>query len=1083
MNKRVFASSLILCCLLQVSFTQKIHFQKYSLFEGLPDATVYSILEDSRGFLWIGTEGGLARTDGVRFEVFNTTNGLSGDAIRAIYEDQKKRIWIGTNRGLDCFDGNTFQAFGENTGLENALVQSIKEDTTGKLLIGTDDLGLFMVEMDADTTVSSISQKEGLTVDFIWDIEVDVYNRYWLSLFGGINVLSFTDSRVEIISFIEGLHLPGDVITCSDQDPSGNMWFGTMNRGMFKIINEENLSPRMALIPQILDFLKDETVWDIYWADSSTCWIATQNYGLLKYQDGTVAHSISSQYGLPTNQIYRILEDKDNSLWLATLGSGILRYEGESFKKYGLNQSRTGIDVLGMIEADENHLIVATDEGLYDVSLNLGGDYKVAKKNLTVIPPNNTITSIAMDQTGTIWLGTSQGLYELVGKEATYSKYNKDLSSTRISSLFTDHKNRLWVGTGNGYNLCSGSEVLYLTEENGLIHNEIQTIYQDRKRNIWIGTLGGLVKISDKYRDFNEEEGLTDLQVNSLIEEPDGDLLIGTFGGGIYRLNPASNEIEIKQVPGNNKLSSRNIHSLLWENPNTLIAVTELGFDKIFFIQDSIAHVVHYDAEDGYCEGSNNTNAMCRTSDGLIWFGTLNSLVSYNQKLDFKSSIVPLAYISDLRINQQKVDWTQNYKTTQWFHLPKNLELAQQQNHLTFDFTCIHFSNPGDVEFTYLLEGLSSSWAPYSTKRSVTFQGLSPGEYKFRLKAKSKFNLESEEAAFSFRITPPFWMTAWFLICCSVLLILFILIIVRLRVRKLQKEKAKLQNLVELRTWEITQQKEQIEEQRDVLFSQQEQITDSMEYGNYIQQAILPGTQLLDECAKEFFVLLLPQHIVSGDFYWVGKHDSHIVFTASDCTGHGVPGAFMSMLGISFLNKIVTEKGIVRPAEILNALRANILRTFDQNNESRHRSKDGIDMALCSFDLENKKLYYAGAMNSIYQLSQSEGKYKIVEHIPDKMPVGNYSIMKDFSENEIKINAGDTLYLFSDGFSDQFGGEKGKKFMKSRFKNMLISHQKLPMAEQKLKFQEILENWIDTNPKKVSDYPQTDDVLLMGLKF
>jgi len=741
-----------------------------------------------------------------------------------------------------------------------------------------------------------------------------------------------------------------------------------------------------------------------------------------------------------------------------------------------------GIDVSDMIEEEPDQLLVATDEGLYRINAPDPSKSVSAKAPGSTLPSGSAITSIVKNQKGIVWLGTNYGLYAYSGDNAVFSGYNKDLSSNRIKSLFVDHRDRLWVGTDNGYNVCSGGNVGIMTEETGLINNEVQVIIQDRENSIWIGTFGGLVRVTDVYQDFNEAEGLLSLQVHSLAEESDGDIWIGTFGGGIYMLDHSSDPILIKQVTGNELLSSKNIYSLIWADQNTLIAGTESGFDKLSISEDSIYQVIHFDSEDGFCEGSNNLNATIQSSSEHIWFGTSNSLVSYDQEESLRNLSKPVAYISDLMLDFEKQDWAMKYHTSKWSNLPRDLVLSHHQNHLTFDYTAIHFDNPKDLEFTYYLEGQSKSWSPYSTDRSVTFQGLSPGEYELRLKAISKLGIESEEFTFGFRIKPPFWLTGWFLASALLILILMILAIIQLRVRKLRKEKVRLERIVELRTWEITQQKEQIEEQRDVVISQQKEITESIQYAEKIQTASLPEEHILSACFSEYFIMLNPQHIVSGDFYWLGHKNDHLIFTAVDCTGHGVPGALMSMLGVSFLNKIVNEDGIIAPAEILDELRRSILNAFHKTKDFEEGSRDGMDVALCSFDLKRRKMYYAGAMNPLYQIRKHNGEYQLIEHLPDKMPVANHAIMDPFNQKEIELKEGDTMYMFSDGYSDQFGGEKGKKFMKKRFKKMLLSNQDKPMAEQKTAFLDNLSEWMKAPGNSEIECRQTDDILIIGVK-
>jgi serine phosphatase RsbU (regulator of sigma subunit) len=211
------------------------------------------------------------------------------------------------------------------------------------------------------------------------------------------------------------------------------------------------------------------------------------------------------------------------------------------------------------------------------------------------------------------------------------------------------------------------------------------------------------------------------------------------------------------------------------------------------------------------------------------------------------------------------------------------------------------------------------------------------------------------------------------------------------------------------------------------------------------------------------------------------KND-HIVFTAADCTGHGVPGAFMSMLGVSFLNKIVNESGIVQPSEILNDLRENIISALKQKG-SYETTKDGMDIALCSVDIKKMKLWFSGANNPLLIIRKADNGHEIIERKGDKMPIGFHSRMDNFINHEIDIQKGDTIYLFSDGFLDQFGGPEGRKFMKPRFNQMLLDNQSLDMTAQKEIFIKTLEDWINYPSDHSTHSGQLDDIILLGIRI
>ncbi len=271
---------------------------------------------------------------------------------------------------------------------------------------------------------------------------------------------------------------------------------------------------------------------------------------------------------------------------------------------------------------------------------------------------------------------------------------------------------------------------------------------------------------------------------------------------------------------------------------------------------------------------------------------------------------------------------------------------------------------------------------------------------------------------------------------------------------------------------EIQKQKAEIENQRDLLAKQKQEITDSIKYARRIQKAILPQDEELQEIMPEHFVLFKPRDIVSGDFFWITKNNNRTFVVAADCTGHGVPGAFMSMLGVAFLNEIVLFHQRENAEEILNELRRFVKTTLGQTGKA-DEAKDGMDIALCVIDWDNRMIQYAGAYNPLFHFRNGE----LNEVKADKMPIGIH--VKDqmsFTRNEFEYHKGDTFYLFSDGFVDQFGGEDGRKFMTKHFKQLLASIQDKPMPEQK----EILDN---TLTEWRGEHEQIDDVCVVGFRF
>ncbi len=261
----------------------------------------------------------------------------------------------------------------------------------------------------------------------------------------------------------------------------------------------------------------------------------------------------------------------------------------------------------------------------------------------------------------------------------------------------------------------------------------------------------------------------------------------------------------------------------------------------------------------------------------------------------------------------------------------------------------------------------------------------------------------------------------------------------------------------------------------DKIEKQNRDITKSIQYAQRIQQAALPAPELINELLPKHFILYLPRDIVSGDFYWLNRVHNKILFTAADCTGHGVPGAFMSMLGIAFLNEIIAklEYEQLQPNIVLNILREYVIKFLRQTDTNGQGTKDGMDMALCMLDLSNEELHFAGANNPLWLIRDNQ----LLEFNGDDMPIGiYYNTHESFTNHTIKYQPGDKIYIFSDGYADQFGGPRGKKFMIKRFRELIKTIHDEPLEKQK----EILyETHLEWRGKR----HQLDDILVMGIEL
>jgi len=284
-----------------------------------------------------------------------------------------------------------------------------------------------------------------------------------------------------------------------------------------------------------------------------------------------------------------------------------------------------------------------------------------------------------------------------------------------------------------------------------------------------------------------------------------------------------------------------------------------------------------------------------------------------------------------------------------------------------------------------------------------------------------------------------------------------------------EADRSLLERSLEVSSGELNLANSKIREQLSIIEEKNKNILDSINYAKRIQQAILPGDEEIKKAFPDSFILYKPKDVVSGDFYWFAQRDEKKLIAAVDCTGHGVPGAFMSMIGSALLNEIVNEKNISEAGKILNILRESIIRSLKQTG-AQGEQKGGMDISLCV--IENNRAQFAGANNPIWMILKGEFK----EIKGDKQPIGIHIFSKPFTSHNIEIQKGDCLYIFSDGYADQFGGDQGKKFKYRQLQETLVSIYEKPMGEQKKTLNDIIEKWRGT-------LEQIDDILVIGIRI
>ncbi len=625
------------------------------------------------------------------------------------------------------------------------------------------------------------------------------------------------------------------------------------------------------------------------------------------------------------------------------------------------------------------------------------------------------------------------------------------------------------------------------------LRSEVRHMAQDKWGNLWLTTkVHGIQKVLFTQTDtvvtnYDTNHGLpslTNLSVFKIGEET----IFGTTYG-LYKFNYDSNFFEPYSLPSlPERLKSKGI-SKFFETPDGFLIVFQdnkkFWLEKFVRKPDGSYDIVStpFKAFPTFA-----SDAIYAEPNGMIWYGVSTELYSYNPNIvrDYSEPFYALirkvstkgdsivfhgSFVNELPSGKTIVSLTQPQK--QVYKFPYRF------NSFTFEVASTFFENESAIEYSYILEGNDKEWSRWSAEPRPIYTNLFEGNYTFKMKARNVFGTESYVAEYRFSISPPWFRSIIAYISYVLFLVGFIWFIVKWNTRRLIAEKERLEEIVRQRTAEVVAQKEEIEKQneeleiqRDKIFEQNEEIKSSITYASRIQNALLTPDETIKNIFDDFFILFLPRDIVSGDFYWFTQIGTRKICAAADCTGHGVPGGFMSMLGMGLLNQIISRNEKITASEILDQLRSFIITSLHQTGRTGE-NKDGMDIALYVIDTQLRTIEFAGANNPLVVIRNNE----VIQIKGDKMPIGiHLRCDVPFTNHVMEYMPGDVVYTFSDGYQDQFGGPDQRKFMVKNLKELLLSIHKFPMSEQRDILHRTLLEWH-------GDSSRIDDVVLIGVKL
>lgn len=1109
-------------------------FKNFNTRNGLPSNLVNSICEDNDKNIWVATDEGLCilyLSDSLRGFYkpvkYNTTSGLVGDNIRSVFKDRKGKMWLGTKDGLNIIDfisPSTVKCkkVNKEKGLISNYINDIEQDSSGYMWFATDK-GISKLLSKGDGTMQFLNynSKNGLISDEIHSITATDKGDLWLGGNGGATRILFENNTamLQLINYRAKSGLAEGIVNNTYKDKEGNIWLSTEN-GLSKY------SGSRFIVYTKDHGLLSNNIWSILEDRDGGLLIASDD-GLDKLvirADTSEFINYSKKYKLTEKtHISALLIDRENNIWLGYAGGVIIRmkptgaagnYTLTSFK----NKYTDGM-VKGMFEDNRGNIWFATSTGLL---LYNGFDFKKFTKEDGLA--SNEVNCLMEDHKGVLWIGTEKGLCSYDGK--SFTKYASFTSlKLQVSSIVEDENGNLWLGSNAGGGITrfeiekfGGDNYTNISEADGLVSNTVYLLMNDNSGGIWVGTNKGIDLFDANYfnttdsiriRHFSKDEGFIGIECNqnAVYKDFTGNIWFGTVKG-IVKYNPKedlSNSIEPKtqitalklinnadfsfasfadsisvetglpvnlKLPHDQNYLTFNYNGISLTNPDRVRYRYKLeGLSDQWSDLIKETSVSYYNIPPGkytfYVKACNNNGVWNKDAVSFSFFITppwYRTPWFYFLAVAFGVSSIWIFITWRTRQLQKSKKYLENKIDERTRELQeKNTELDKLSIVARETINAVAIANPhGEIEWVnesftkmtgFVLEDLKSQKG-----NTVYLASANPDLKRIIIDCVATKQSRVYESMTKTKDGRQIW--------------------VHTALTPIFDEEGKVRKLVFVDT-DITDTKQA----EEIIRQKNKDMMDSINYAKLIQDSILPTKEEILKALPESFIFFKPREVVSGDFYWFQQTDNIIYFAVADSTGHGVPGAFMSLIGSTLLNEIVNQKGVKETNKILDQLHEEIKSVLKQDIEGVE-NRDGMDIALCALDINKQVLYYSGAMRPLYIVNKNKDEsnadlpYVITEYAPDKRSIGGDQggRVATFSQHKIQLKKGDAIYMFTDGYADQFGGPRGKKITNARFKEALLSLQILSMNKQGKLLEKDLLYWM-------GNHEQVDDILVVGIKI
>ncbi len=866
----VFLVYTFFSCYAQDGYMQ---FYYLGIEDGLSQSVINCIRQDKYGFVWIGTDDGLNKFDGYEFTVFkhapNDTNQLINNKINTISFHPDHSLWIGTEKGLSIYSqaiqsfvspsktlqnaigkhqiysivhdkkGNTWIGFvdegllfydqnknttqkfsvGNNAGLQSNSIRSMLMTSDGTLLVGTDKS--FLVYNAGNGTFTEI--KTDTAGVFINEIFEDHLHQIWVGTKTGLSKLDIRNKKLDDhISFRQDAQSNKvySNIRSITEDEKGNLWLGVLDGGLIKYKPGQKKYTRYLHNPQLARGLSNNRITKTYLTRNNILFIGTWGDGLnmtdMNQKKFSHFEDKKPLLNFPSSVVYGIHQDNYKNYWFATFGDGLYHY------------------------------IAQKDELI---------KYMNGDKNLK----GKRFTTIGSDAAGNVWVGSYQhGVFRYNQQNGSFTQYlargNHNLTDSIVTDVFLDNENVLWIGTQKAINKYIPKKDAFKTFA---FHNMVDrnnkdfkatSICQDMAGNLWVAGNNQLYKfdkINEKFIELNNFYGDTDLFKNCFIYDlcPDSksNIWLCTDGSGIFKYTPSKNKI--KNYSQLNGLPNDVIYGMLEDNNKNLWFSTNKGLS---FYDTEKNDFTNFDENDGIKNNEFNWKSFSKNDQGELIFGGVNGFTVFKPDSIKISSRLPVVRFTEFKVNHKNVPIHTKGKEstilTNNINETKNLQLSYRDYAITFEFSALHFVNPGKIMYQYKLDGLDEEWITVdASRRLVTYTNVPPGRYTFLVKAANADGIWNENpTTIKISIAPPFYKALWFRVLLLISVFFLFYLVFLIRTKQLKHQKEVLAKQVEQRTLELVEKNKKIEKQNKEL----------AEHQNHLEQMVHERTHDLQN-AKE----------------------------------------------------------------------------------------------------------------------------------------------------------------------------------------------------------------------------------------